>query len=49
MVTPENRDRWDKARTIAEQVFDDAPNRWQATRSIYHSDIPTDGPIPSDG
>lgn len=44
VVSPEQRERWDYARGIAEGIFDDEANIWQATRSIYQGPTPTRTP-----
>lgn len=41
VVTAVERRRWRLASGIARAMFDDEPNRWSATRSIYRSDVPT--------
>lgn len=47
--TEDERKRWDLAEGIARLIFDDAGETqvWQATRSIFRSDIPTDPPAPA--
>ena len=46
VITEAERKRWDLAEGIARLIFDDAGEAqvWQATRSVYRSDIPTEPP-----
>jgi len=48
VVTEAERERWDLSEGIARLIFDDAGEAqvWQATRSIFRSDFPTDPPPP---
>jgi predicted short-subunit dehydrogenase-like oxidoreductase (DUF2520 family) len=48
VLTKAQRHRWDMAQQAAEEIGGPAELVWQATRSLYHSDIPTDDPVPSD-
>lgn len=44
VVSPDDKLRWDMAAAIAEALFGgvgSGADVWQATRSIYHSDLPT--------
>ena len=43
VVSDEDRQRWKLAEAVATRVFgeEDAAGVWQATRILFHSDIPT--------
>lgn len=42
VVTPDERERWDASKALAELIYDDLPDQaWAATRAIYGSDTPT--------
>lgn len=43
VATAEERERWDAAKAIAEEVFGDLGTAmvWGATRALYDSEIPT--------